>query len=149
MTYGELKSLVRGLLVGDTMLPDDDTVVKALLQDAYDTVANEADALHLMTLNKDANILRTSMGSYLMRVPNLPNDDADKLDIDHELCFAVARYMCVVLSQLKPMMHLKEAEKRIKWYNAKVAAVLEEMSNKDALSDTIDPDIAEVSTVGL
>ena len=53
MTYGNLKLLVTGLLIGDNVLPKDDNVIKQLLEYSFSMVSDTAEALHLLTLNKD------------------------------------------------------------------------------------------------
>ena len=131
MTYGELKSLTSGLLIGDTLLPLDSEVLKGLVQYALNTVATQADSLHLRTLNKDANILRLAQGDYFIRTPQIPNKDTDFIDIDEELTFAVARYLASYISKEKSIFHMREADRVIKDYNSKVYEVTNEIAVKD------------------
>ena len=58
MTYGGLKSLVAGLLIGDNNIPKDDVIFKSLLLYAFDMIANKAEALRLMTMNSTEEITR-------------------------------------------------------------------------------------------
>lgn len=124
MTYGTLKYIVTGLLTGDNTLPRDDNVVKGLLSYAFNKIGNEAESLHLLTLNKEQEILRTATGDYLMRVPSLPTDDTDELDIDEELCFPAAEFIAGFISKEKKEDHDIEAKKLILQYNGKVEAIL-------------------------
>ena len=131
MTYSELKSLTSGLLIADTSLPIDVEVLKGLVQYALTTVATKADSLHLMTLNKDENILRLAQGDYLIRIPDVPNSDEDPVDIDDELIFAVARYIASYISKEKGGIHAQIADRIIKDYNAKVYEITGETAIKD------------------
>lgn len=72
MTYGMLQSLTTGILTGDNVLPADPDVLQSLVKYSLDTVATQADSLHLMTLSTTANVLRLAQGDYLIRVPDAP-----------------------------------------------------------------------------
>jgi len=135
MTYQKLKYTVQGLLVGDTVAPDDNDVYLALLDMAYSEVATRAEALHLFTLNKNEDILRLAAGKYVIRLPKLPENLTDILDIDHELCFPVARIISSYISKEKGGIHKNAANRLILDYNAKVFEILETMS-KDETTDT-------------
>jgi len=127
MTYGVLKNLVTGLLMGDNVIPKDDEVIKALLSYAFNMVSNKAEALHLLTLNKNDDILRMGTGDYLVRTPELPVLDSDELDIDHELGFAAARYMAAMISKEKAIIHQQYGDDEILKYNGKVYQILEKI----------------------
>ena len=127
MTYEMLKNLTAGLLTADNDLPADDSRILALLRYALTTVATQADSLHLMTLSTTANILRLAKGDYLIRVPELPEDDVDEIDIEDELAMAVARYMASYVSLKKGGIHVQAADRIIKDYNAKTWEILEQM----------------------
>lgn len=127
MTYGALKHTVAGLLTGDNALPKDDNITKSLLEYAYTMIADKAEALHLLTLNKNDDIHRLASGDYLMRTPELPTLDTDDLDIDHELCFVAARYMASMLSKDKTSIHQQYGDDGILKYNGKVYQILEKI----------------------
>ena len=127
MTYGGLKSLITGLLVGDNVIPKDDAVMKSLLSYAFDMIANKAEALRLMTMNSTEEIVRLGPGEYLVRKPNLPEIDTDELDIDHELCFVAARYIAAMLSKEKIKIHQDYGDDGILRYNGKVYQILEKV----------------------
>ena len=135
MTYGGLKSLVTGLLIGDNVIPKDDAVMKSLLSYAFDMIANKAEALRLMTMNSTEEIVRLGPGEYLVRKPNIPALDTDELDIDHELGFAAARYIASMISKEKVAMHQQYGDDEILKYNGKVYQILEkvkiEQENKE------------------
>ena len=130
MTYGSLKNLVTGLLIGDNVIPKDDAVFKSLLAYAYSMIADKAEALHLLTLNKKDNINRFATGEFLMRNPEMPTEDASELDIDEELCFAVARYIASMLSKEKTAMHQQYGDDIILKYNGKVYQILENLTKE-------------------
>lgn len=130
MTYGSLKNLVTGLLIGDNVLPKDDAVFKSLLAYAYSMISDKAEALHLLTLNKKDNINRFATGEFLMRNPEIPTEDASELDIDEELCFAVARYIASMLSKEKTAMHQQYGDDIILKYNGKVYQILENLTKE-------------------
>lgn len=132
MTYGNLKLLVTGLLIGDNVLPKDDNVVKQLLEYSFSIVSDKAEALHLLTMNKNGeDIQRFATGEFLMRTPNMPTNDNEELDIDHELCFAIGRYVASMISKEKIKIHEEAAEKIILAYNGKVYQILETLTSKE------------------
>ena len=144
MTYATLKNVTVGLLIGDNKLPNDDDVVKGLLQYALTTVAMQADSLHLMTLSTTANVLRLAQGDYLIRMPELPVLDTDLIDIDEELTFAVARYIASYVSKEKGGIHVNAADRIIKDYNAKTYEITEQMQ-AEALAAGVD-DLCTMTT---
>ena len=136
MTYGGLKSLVTGLLIGDNVIPKDDAVMKSLLSYAFDMIANKAEALRLLTMNNTDDILRMGPGEYLIRTPKIPETDSDDLDIDHELGFVAARYIAAMLSKEKVAMHQQYGDDGILRYNGKVYQILEKVQiEKDILEE--------------
>ena len=136
MTYGNLKHLVRALLIGDNTLTKNDDEVLVLLEYAFDKVANLADALKLFTEDVAANrILRTGPGRQFVRKPALPANDDDELDIDNELTYAVARYICSFVSREKTAMHVYEADNIIRSYNQKVASYFEYLEQYGDLAE--------------
>ena len=135
MTFVKLKNLTKGLLVGDNTLPTDKDVLLALLEDAYDQLITRCESLHLMTMKEEGTIYRMATGTHFMRVPELPIDDNDTLDIDNELGFIVARLIAAAISRDKGGIHMNTATRRINDYNQKVYAMLEEIQY-DAETDT-------------
>jgi len=131
MTYGRLLSITKGLLIGDNTLPTDNDVLIGLVEYAFYNVAVKAQALHLMTLNRNKDILRLSEGDYLMRVPKLPSAPDDVLDIDNELGYPTARFIASFISKEKAMLHLAEAERLINDYNGKVYEIMDSMRIQD------------------
>ena len=127
MTYGGLKSLVTGLLIGDNVIPKDDAVMKSLLSYAFDMIANKAEALRLMTMNSTEEIVRLGPGEYLIRTPKIPETDDEELDIDNELCFVAARYIAAMLSKEKIKIHQDYGDDGIRRYNGKVYQILEKV----------------------
>ena len=138
MTYESLKYLVEGLLTGDNTIPSNDAVVLSLLQHALTTTAMKADSLHLMTLSTTSNVLRLAQGDYLIRMPILPEDNEDEIDIDEELIFAVARYMASYISSKKGGIHVQAADRIILDYNSKTWAILEQMALEAAEAGVAD-----------
>ena len=136
MTYGNLKYLVKALLIGDNTLTKDNNEVLVLLAYAFDKIANQADALKLFTASSDHNqILRQGPGKMFVRKPNLPEDDSDILDVDDELCFVAARYICSFVSREKGGIHVNEAMALIRSYNQKVQVFFENMAQDGELVD--------------
>lgn len=135
MTYKKFKVLLRGLLLGDSIVPEDDETLLALFEYGIVMVSEKAESLHLLTLNKAEIVQRLATGSYMIRKPALPEKDEDELDIDEDLCFALSRYVASFISKLRPDVHVAEAEKMISIYNHKVYQILEkvkvELENKE------------------
>jgi len=127
MTYGQLKSLTSGLLIGDNSLPKDDAIFKSLLSYAFNMISNKAEALRLMTMNSTEDIIRLGPGEYLVRTPKIPESDEEELDIDHELGFAAARYIASMISKEKIAIHQQYGDDEILKYNGKVYQILEKV----------------------
>ena len=138
MTYGMLKNITSGLLTGDNVLPTDDGTMLGLLSYALTTTAERADSLHLMTLSTTANILRLAQGDYLIRVPELPENDEDMIDIDEELMFAVARLLASYISAEKGGIHMNEYKRIILNYNAKTWEINDHMQAELSKTDVDD-----------
>ena len=136
MTYKRLQTLVTGLLTGDVVLPSDADVTLSLLEMAMSEVATQAEAMHLMTLNRMNKVTRLSMGQYVVRTPELPSSENAELDIDHELCFPLARIIASYISLNKMEIHVREAKRLITDYNVKVYEILETLQlNEDGTHD--------------
>lgn len=137
MTYGMLKNVTSGLLLGDKVITKDDEILVALLAMAFNEIAMHANSLHLMTLNRAGNTARLAQGQYVIRTPQLPSDDSEELDIDTELGFVAARFMASYISQNNKEYHLRTAKTMIKDYNEKIAELLESYSvEEDGCYDT-------------
>ena len=129
MTFTNLKALTTGILIGDMKLPQEDVVMIALLEKAMLTIASKAQVLRLLTVSRDASLLRTADGDYMVRFPNLPVNGTDVLDMDHELCFAAADLIASYIAKELPKRayHVKQAEDTIEMYNIKVDSVLRQI----------------------
>lgn len=127
MTLGLLKSIVKGLMLGDNNTSINNDVFIGLLAYAYNIIGNKTESFHLLTLNRRQELLRMASGDYFMRVPELPETDEDELDIDNELGFVAARYICSMISKDKPQVHIAMAEELVRDYNAKVYQIMEEV----------------------
>ena len=137
MTYKDLKHLVNVLLIGDVTLTQDDDELLVLLRYAFERVANEADALKLFTTeNPNERIVRNGPGKLFVRMPKVPEYEEDELDVDEELCFAVARFMCSFVSTAKVDLHLREGSKIINSYNQKVQTFFETLEANAKFPDT-------------
>ena len=120
MTYKRLKKMVTGFTFGDTSVPTDPEVMLALLEAAFLEITNHATALKLLTATADLHIIRKGPGGRWVRMPELPSDDTDEMDIDYELCPAVARLLASYISKKKPRVHFEEAKRIIYDYDSKV-----------------------------
>ena len=126
MTFGELKTLVKVLLIGDTQLPGSDDEILSLLDMIQYRVAMEAEALSLMTKDSINNeILRKcSVNSWLIRRPLIPKDDDTNIDLDTELTYAVANYMAGSLSKQRSAILNAEATRIINNFNTATYDIL-------------------------
>ena len=127
MKYKKFKVLLRGLLRGDNIVPADDETLLGLVEYSLNMISERAESLHLLTLNKAEIIQRMATGSYMIRKPELPEKDDDEIDIDEDLCFALARYTASLISKEKVQLHEEKAEDIIMKYNQKVYQILEKI----------------------
>ena len=143
MTYKDLKHLVNVLLTGDVTLTKKDEEVIVLLRYAFERVANEADALKLFT-TEDPNerIVRNGPGNLFIRMPKVPEYEEDEIDVDEELCFAVARFICSFISTEKVDLHLREASRIINSYNQKVQTFFETLEANNRFPESSNRDDA-------
>ena len=125
MKYKELKVLVSALLVGDNKITSNEAELKSLLMLAFNDIASRAQSLRLMTKSMNKEVLRGSVGVYLTRYPELPENDESELDMDKDLCFAAARFIASYVSKNKPAVHVEEGEKMIRLFNGKVNSMIE------------------------
>jgi hypothetical protein len=139
MTYRDFKHLVEALLIGDVTLTENDEEILVLLRYAYERIANEADALKLFTTeNPNEQIVRNGPGKLFVRMPKVPEFEDDELDIDEELCFAAARFICSFVSTAKVDLHLREASKIINSYNQKVQTFFETLEANQSFPESND-----------
>ena len=125
MTYGRLKHLTRALLIGDNTLTRNNDEVLALLDYAYDRLVSEVDVLRLYTGNSNVEVARQGVGSMVLRKPVLPSNDSDELDVDHELGFVLARFICSFVSKERSQVHEIEAQRLARLYNQKIQIAFE------------------------
>ena len=127
MKYKKFKVFLRGLLHGDNIVPSDDETLLGLVEYSLNMISERAESLHLLTVNKAEIIQRMATGSYMIRKPELPEKDDDEIDIDEDLCFALARYTASLISKEKVQLHEEKAEDIIMKYNQKVYQILEKI----------------------
>jgi len=140
MKYNELKTLTSALLRGDNTIPPDNEFIM-LLEYGFERIANKADALKLIKANSESDrILRNGPGNTYIKMPKTPEKQDEELDLDHELCFALARYIASFLSLNKSQQHEYEAEKIINDYNQKIQAFFEDLEAREEL-ETDEPSI--------
>lgn len=125
MTYADLKTLTKALLTSDFPLPDTEAATKALLSMAYNYLVDKCQVLNLQTQDKSEAIQRLGRGDFLVRKPDLPKNDKDELDVDEELCYAVASLLASYLSDKRVAIHQARADEIIRSYNAKVDEFIE------------------------
>lgn len=136
MKYNMFTSLVKGLLVGDNVFPNDITIQVSLLGYAYDKVTNEADALRLFKDNSNGDILRDGPGNYYLRKPVIPliiNNAIEpeyEIDLDEELCYPLARYIASFITKDKMGYHVGEAENLLRKYNSKVESHVNKLKQR-------------------
>ena len=137
MTYKKFKSLLQGMLAGDNLPPKDPEVLLSLVEMALDELVTQANALQLLTLNRDGAISRLGIGNYVYRKPNTPGEDDAEIDIDHELCYPLGRLVASYISNKQKAYHFKEANRLIKMYNSKVYEIMESVAlDKDGKYET-------------
>ncbi len=132
ITFGRLKSAISLLLIGDNELPEDHEQLLAALEMAYIELAGQTTALKLLTVTAAVDIIRQGPGGTYIRMPRLPEEDSDELDIDSELSPAVARLIASYVSREKGQLHAHEAQKVIKAYESKVRVFIEENESEGA-----------------
>lgn len=125
MTYGKLKILTSGLLVGDNKLPKENDQILALLEMSYIYLVDKCQVLNLQTEDKSVLIQRLGRGDFMVRKPELPNSDDDELDIDDSLSPVVASLIASYISEKKTQIHQARADEIIRDYNAKVDELIE------------------------
>jgi len=126
MTLDSLRITIETLLIGDNELPEDDVKLIALLEMAYIEIASRVTSLKLLTANNSSEVIRGGPSGSYIRMPVLPNLGNEELDIDRELCPAVARIIAGYVSRSKSQYHQAEAQKVLVNYETKVRRFLEE-----------------------
>jgi hypothetical protein len=134
MTLDNLKRMTKALLIGDNTIPqDDEDFVNSLLM-TYTEMSDIVTPLKWLTTNKANEILRHYKGDYYVRMPRLPRDPSDQLDIDSELVPVVARMMASNIAKDINMKsyHRSLAMDSMKKYDSKVRAYIlaQEQANK-------------------
>ena len=126
MTLGELKGLTSVFLIGDYELPSEEDKVINMLKAAYMELSDITTPLKWLEKSHDMNILKQGPGDYWVRMPELPNDVNDTLDIDSELVPAVARLMASYLAQDQKARqeHRFIAKTSLERYGSKVRAFI-------------------------
>jgi len=140
MTLNNLKRMLKSLLVGDNVAPkDDEDFANALLM-AYTEMADLVTPLKWLTTNKAVEILRHYKGNYYVRMPKLPKDPEDQLDIDSELVPVVARYMAsnIAGDTRVKRYHRDLAMESMKRYDAKVRAYILAQEQKGVYQEEVD-----------
>ena len=136
MTYRAMKYVAAGLLTGDTKLPKEEDILKALLGMAYNYISNKCTVLNLMTLDKSAHIHRLGAGKHMLRRPELPKTDDSEIDIDDDLGYVAASLIASYVSAEKVSIHQTRADNAIRDYNAKVTEIIESLYvNEDGSYD--------------
>ena len=133
MTLNNLKRMLKSLLVGDNVAPkDDEDFVNALLM-AYTEMSDLVTPLKWLTTNKSVEILRHYKGSYFVRMPKLPKDPEDALDIDNELVPTLARFMASnIAGDINTKnYHRNLALESMRRYDAKVRAYILAQEQED------------------
>ncbi len=130
MTYGRFKASLRALLRGDSEIPPDAEEMSSLVEMAYIELAGQATALKLLTADHASQVIRQGPGGTYIRMPDIPVDDIDELDIDQELTPALARLIASYLSREKGGIHYNEAQRSIKAYESKVRVFLLEQDSE-------------------
>jgi len=132
VTFGRLKSAIKVLLIGDNELPQGDDEILAAVEMAYLQLASQVTSLKLLTTEHASEIIRQGLGGTYVRMPNLPEDDVDEMDIDKELCPALARIIASYLSREKGGLHNNEAQKILRSYESKVRVFI---TSREAAGD--------------
>jgi len=137
MTYGRFQEVLSVLLIGDNEAPSGSQLIAAL-EMAYIEVTNKTTPLKLLTTNKDNAILRMGPGDTYLRMPKLPKDATESLDIDSELVPAVARIVASYVSREKVKIHIAMAQEIMRDYENKVLAYMEEMDRRKNVEEGYD-----------
>jgi len=137
MVYKELLDLVEVYLGGDFGLPKDDDKKRIALKSAYYYAADQCTALKLLTVDKGDAIMRMGPGDTYVRMPRLPKDITDRLDIDSELVPGIARIMAHYIAKDISMKNYHEAKalELFRRYEAKVQEYLNEMDARGKYDD--------------
>jgi len=104
MTYGTFKTHLNALLLSDRT-KGDDALLLPLLRQALNAVAIECFALSLVSDDSADDILiALNKEGQFIRVPLLPENDDDFIDIDESLCLAVVNVVASYIAKDKSVM---------------------------------------------
>ena len=98
MTLAGLKLHLKTILNGNKELPKDEDL-KPLLKECLISIALRCEPLALLVFTDEEKVLKylQDLDLYL-RMPRVPKNDTDKLDLDTELCFALSYMLGMKLS---------------------------------------------------
>ena len=132
MTYLQLKQAVKALLIADTTIPEDEDVLLAIVRMQLHNVAMEAESINLMTRRETQRILRKAAATtWFIRVPATPETDADTIDLEEELAYALANYIAASLSRNNAIKLKRDGQAYILGYNTKVYDILQDLERMD------------------
>jgi hypothetical protein len=102
MTFKGFKDSLNAKLKprGDVNLPSDDILIP-LIKDALDEVALYCDPLHLICSDFDFGVLKFIDEDTFIRVPNVPQNEDDDIDIDDRLVGAVIYLVLHQISKVR------------------------------------------------
>ena len=136
MTYKGLQNILKIMLIGDNVIPQNPEILLSALEMAYIEIANQCTALKLLTANQGEQIIREGLSGSYVRMPTLPKIDTDELDIDSELAPAVARIMASYITKDKIQQHLTIAERIMGQYESKVRGFILSQEQRGIYTDT-------------
>lgn len=120
MTFEGFKNYCEAKKSGKVILPRNDDEYKIAIHEAIIDIAttNNIIPLNLITHNKDEEILRPIDDEVLIRVPAIPQNPDDELDIDFSLHFAVLySFLEKVTIGQETMFYKDKKEDEISKYN--------------------------------
>lgn len=123
MTYDELKTHIDTLLKSrrDVKLPNSDAEIIPLVEESMLNIANRYKVLKLLTQSENFKVLRALGDGWYIKNPKTPKV-GDKLDMDSELCMAVANFTAASLSANEHNRNIwnKKARRMVKDYAFKI-----------------------------
>ncbi len=103
MTFKGFKNSLSSKLIGDVKLPSDE-LLKPLIKDAIEEVAEFCEPLHLITDDLDFEVLKilTNLDDGMfIRSPRVPQNEDDNIDIDEKLSVAVVFLVASYIARTK------------------------------------------------
>ena len=149
MTYEGLQNILKVMLSGDKTIPKDNTLLLAMLEMAYIEIASKCTALKLLTSNPADRIIREGFSGTYVRMPSLPENPTDELDIDMELVPAVARIIASYITKDNIKTHIALADEIIRLYESKVRAFMLNQEQKGKFTDVPSTDVFGSDGVGI